>query len=118
LPSVSWSWNHELRRRTGRRQRRDRRPDGGPAACAAESATGYDGGHQIDTGSRVAADIMDGRPYRWRWGDGTMAHMTELVTSARRKGTRELLLTGGLIVLYTSLRGTARALGAIESVMR
>jgi hypothetical protein len=47
-----------------------------------------------------------------------MAHMTELVTSARRKGTRELLLTGGLIVLYTSLRGTARALGAIESVMR
>ena len=47
-----------------------------------------------------------------------MAHMTELVTSARRKGTRELLLTGGLIVLYAGLRGTARALGAIESVMR
>jgi hypothetical protein len=46
------------------------------------------------------------------------AYMTELVTSARRKGTRELLLTGGLIVVYTGLRGTARALAAIESVMR
>ena len=47
-----------------------------------------------------------------------MAAMTELLISARPKGTRELLLTGSLIVLYTSLRGTARALGAIESVMR
>ncbi len=46
-----------------------------------------------------------------------MADMTELVTTARRKGTGELLLTGGLIVLYTSLRGTARALGALESVV-
>lgn len=43
-----------------------------------------------------------------------MAVMTELVTTARRKGTGELLLTSGLIVLYTGLRGTARALGAIE----
>jgi hypothetical protein len=47
-----------------------------------------------------------------------MANMTDLVTSARRKGTGELLITGGLIVLYTGLRGTARALGAIEGVVR
>jgi hypothetical protein len=47
-----------------------------------------------------------------------MADMTDLVTTARRKGTGELLLTSGLIVLYTSLRGTARALGAIERVVR
>jgi hypothetical protein len=46
-----------------------------------------------------------------------MPAMTELVTTARRKGTGELLLTSGLIVLYTGLRGTARALGAIESVV-
>jgi hypothetical protein len=46
-----------------------------------------------------------------------MADMTELVVTARRKGTSELLLTSGLIVLYTSLRGTARALGAIEHVV-
>jgi hypothetical protein len=45
--------------------------------------------------------------------------MTELVTTARREGTGELLLTSSLIVLYMSLRGTARALGALESaVMR
>ena len=36
---------------------------------------------------------------------------------ARREGTGELLLTGGLLVLYVSLRGTARALGALESVI-
>jgi hypothetical protein len=47
-----------------------------------------------------------------------MAAMTELVTTARRKGTGELLLTSGLLVVYTSLRGTARALGALESVVR
>ena len=47
-----------------------------------------------------------------------MENMTDLVTSARRKGTGELLITGGLIVLYTGLRGTARALGAIEHVVR
>jgi hypothetical protein len=46
-----------------------------------------------------------------------MANMTDLVTTARRKGTGELLLTSGLIVLYTSLRGTARALGALESAV-
>ena len=46
-----------------------------------------------------------------------MAAMTELVTTARREGTGELLLTSSLIVLYMSLRGTARALGAIESVV-
>jgi hypothetical protein len=46
-----------------------------------------------------------------------MADMTEIVTTARRKGTGELLLTSSLIVLYTGLRGTARALGAIEHVV-
>jgi hypothetical protein len=46
-----------------------------------------------------------------------MSNMTDLVTTAGRKGTGELLLTSGLIVLYTSLRGTARALGAIEHVV-
>jgi hypothetical protein len=43
--------------------------------------------------------------------------MTELLTTARHKGTRELLLTSGLLVVYVSLRGTARALGALESVV-
>ena len=37
------------------------------------------------------------------------------LANARREGTGELLLTGSLLVLYVSLRGTARALGAIES---
>lgn len=46
-----------------------------------------------------------------------MAAMTELVTTARREGTGELLLTSSLIVLYMSLRGTARALGALESAV-
>jgi hypothetical protein len=46
-----------------------------------------------------------------------MAAMTELVTTARRQGRGELLLTSGLLVVYMSLRGTARALGAIESVV-
>jgi hypothetical protein len=43
--------------------------------------------------------------------------MTERVIAARREGTGELLLTGGLLVLYVGLRGTARALGALESVV-
>ena len=47
-----------------------------------------------------------------------MSDMTDLVTTARRKGTGELLLTSGLLVVYTSLRGTARALGALEHVVR
>ncbi len=46
-----------------------------------------------------------------------MTAMTELVTTARREGTGELLLTSSLIVLYMSLRGTARALGALESAV-
>jgi hypothetical protein len=46
-----------------------------------------------------------------------MEPMSEIVTTARRKGAGELLLTSGLIVLYTSLRGTARALGALEHVV-
>jgi hypothetical protein len=60
---------------------------------------------------------MDRGPYRRTQGDGTMADMTEVVTRARREGTRELLLTGSLIVVYTGLRGMARALGALESVI-
>ena len=47
-----------------------------------------------------------------------MSNMTDLVSTARRKGTGELLLTSGLLVVYTSLRGTARALGALEHVVR
>jgi hypothetical protein len=43
--------------------------------------------------------------------------MTALASSARREGAGELLLTGSLLVLYVSLRGTARALGALESVV-
>ena len=46
-----------------------------------------------------------------------MAPMTDIVTTARRKGTGELLITSSLLVLYTGLRGTARALGAIEQVV-
>ena len=46
-----------------------------------------------------------------------MAAMTELVTTARREGTGELLLTSSLLVLYMSLRGTARALRSLESVV-
>ena len=59
---------------------------------------------------------MDGGPYATPEGAPTVSAMTELVTSARDRGTGELLLTSGLLVLYMSLRGTARALGAIESV--
>ena len=47
-----------------------------------------------------------------------MSNMTDLVTNARRRGTGELLITGGLLVVYTGLRGTARALGAIEQVVQ
>lgn len=47
-----------------------------------------------------------------------MAAMTQLVTTARREGTGELLLTSSLLVLYVSLRGTARALGALEALAR
>jgi hypothetical protein len=45
--------------------------------------------------------------------------MTTLATatSARRDGAGEVLLTGGLLVLYVGLRGTSRALAAIESVV-
>jgi hypothetical protein len=46
----------------------------------------------------------------------TVTPMTHLA-AARREGTGELLLTGSLLVLYMSLRGTARALGALESVV-
>jgi|tagenome__1003787_1003787.scaffolds.fasta_scaffold12949373_1 hypothetical protein len=46
----------------------------------------------------------------------TVTAMTQLA-AARREGTGELLLTSGLLVLYMGLRGTARALGALESVV-
>jgi hypothetical protein len=46
----------------------------------------------------------------------TVTAMNQLA-AARREGTGELILTGGLLVLYVSLRGTARALGALESVV-
>jgi hypothetical protein len=75
-------------------------------------------GRGMDTRSSVDRAIMDSRRYRRRQGDFTMAAMTDLVINARREGTRELLLTSGLIVVYTGLRGMARALGAIESVVR
>jgi hypothetical protein len=42
--------------------------------------------------------------------------MTSLAT-ARRDGAGELLLTGGLLLLYVSLRGAGRALAAVESVV-
>jgi hypothetical protein len=43
--------------------------------------------------------------------------MTSLATTARRDGAGEVLLTGGLLLLYMSLRGTGRALAALESVV-
>jgi hypothetical protein len=46
-----------------------------------------------------------------------MASMTGLVTTARRQGRGELILTSGLLVVYMSLRGAARALGAVEHVV-
>jgi hypothetical protein len=46
-----------------------------------------------------------------------MASMNDLVITARRQGRGELLLTSGLLVVYMSLRGTARALGALEHVV-
>jgi hypothetical protein len=59
---------------------------------------------------------MDGGPYAKTEGAPTVTAMTELVTSARERGTGDLLLTSGLLVLYMGLRGTARALGALETV--
>jgi len=47
---------------------------------------------------------------------GTVTAMSHLA-AARREGTGELILTSGLLVLYVGLRGTARALGALESVV-
>jgi hypothetical protein len=60
---------------------------------------------------------MDTGPFQRFSGGPTVGAMTERVSAARREGTGELLLTGGLLVLYVSLRGTARALGALESVV-
>ena len=57
---------------------------------------------------------MDGGPYPPAQEDATMQPMSELVSTARREGTGELLLTSGLLVIYMGLRGTARALGALE----
>jgi hypothetical protein len=60
---------------------------------------------------------MDGGPIDCSIEAATVIAMSALAT-ARREGTGELLLTSGLLVLYMSLRGTARALGALESVVR
>jgi len=43
--------------------------------------------------------------------------MTSIASNAGRDGAGEILLTGGLLVLYVSLRGTGRALAALESVV-
>jgi hypothetical protein len=44
--------------------------------------------------------------------------MTSIATTtSRRDGAGEVLLTGGLLVLYVGLRGTGRALAALESVV-
>ena len=59
---------------------------------------------------------MDAGPKALPGKADTVTAMTQLAT-ARREGTGELILTSGLLVLYVSLRGTARALGAIESVV-
>jgi hypothetical protein len=59
---------------------------------------------------------MDDGPQAILREAATVTPMTQLAT-ARREGTGELLLTSGLLVLYVGLRGTARALGAIESVV-
>jgi hypothetical protein len=59
---------------------------------------------------------MDGGPKAFLREADSVTAMTQLAT-ARREGTGELLITSGLLVLYMSLRGTARALGAIESVV-
>jgi hypothetical protein len=59
---------------------------------------------------------MDRGPKAILRGADTVTAMTQLA-AARREGTGELLLTSGLLVLYVGLRGTARALGALESVV-
>ena len=59
---------------------------------------------------------MDGGPKAILREADTVTAMSQLAT-ARREGTGELILTSGLLVLYVGLRGTARALGAIESVV-
>jgi hypothetical protein len=59
---------------------------------------------------------MDADPKAILRGGATVTAMSHLA-NARREGTRELLVTGGLLVVYMSLRGTARALGALESAI-
>ena len=73
--------------------------------------------HRIDTRSSPMGRIMDGRIPREIPGRRVSVTGMNQLANARREGTGELLLTGGLLVLYVSLRGTARALGAIESVI-
>lgn len=46
-----------------------------------------------------------------------MSVMTSIAPTARRDGAGEVLLTGGLLVLYVGLRSTGRALAALESVV-
>jgi hypothetical protein len=60
---------------------------------------------------------MDAGPQAIPREADTVTAMSHLA-AARREGTGELLVTSGLLVLYVSLRSAARALGALESVVR
>jgi hypothetical protein len=40
------------------------------------------------------------------------------LSRARHEGPGELLLTGGLLLAYLSLRGTGRALAALQVIVR
>ena len=46
-----------------------------------------------------------------------MPTMSSLTPPQRRDGAAEMLITGGLLMLYVGLRGTSRALGVLESVV-
>jgi len=78
------------------------------AATATESTHGPEG----PRGSWTARPFQPPREVR------TVSVMTSLATTARRDGAGEVLLTGGLLMLYVGLRGTGRALAALESVVR
>ena len=60
---------------------------------------------------------MDAGPKATLREADTVTAMSHLA-AARREGTGELLFTSGLLVVYMSLRSAARALGALESVVR
>jgi hypothetical protein len=71
----------------------------------------------MDTRASGPGQIMDADSKAILRGAVSVTAMTQHLAAARREGTGELLLTSGLLVLYVSLRGTARALGALESVV-